>query len=68
MDRTDSVKQVGIIIDKNLTWHHQINNVAAKLNSSNALLSKLRQFVNFNTLKLIYHANFESHLNYSFPV
>ena len=61
---TDSVKYWGIIIDKNLTWCHQINNVAAKLNRANAMFSKIRHFVNFNTLKSIYLAFFKSHLNY----
>ena len=60
---TDSVKHLGIMIDKNLKWHHQTNNVAAKLNRANAMLSKIRHFVNFNTLKSIYHAILESHLN-----
>ena len=62
---TDSVKYLGIIIDKNLSWHHQISNVAAKLNRTNAMLSKIRHFVNFNTLKSIYQAILESHLIYS---
>ena len=38
---TDSVKYLGIIIDKNLNWHHQIRNVAAKLNRATAMLSKM---------------------------
>ena len=58
---TDSVKYLGIIIDKNLNWHHQINNIAAKLNRVNAMLSKIRHFVNFNSLKSIYQAILESH-------
>ena len=65
---TDSVKYLGILIDKNLNWHHQISNVAAKLNRANAMLSKIRHFVNFNTLKSIYHAILESHLNYLLKV
>ena len=32
------------------------------------MLSKIRHFVNFNTLKSIYHAILESHLNYSLTV
>ena len=46
---TDSVKYLGIIIDKNLTWHHQIKNVAAKLNWANKdilwILTLLSQFI-----------------------
>ena len=46
---TDSVKYLGIIIDKNLTWHHQIKNAAAKLNRANKdilwILTLLSQFI-----------------------
>ena len=55
----NSVKHLGIIIDNSLSWHHQINSVAAKLNRANAILSKIRRFVNFNKLKSIYHAILE---------
>ena len=62
---TNSVKYLGIKIDENLNWHEQINNVAVKLNRANAMLSKVRHFVNKKTLKSIYHAIFESRLFYS---
>ena len=61
---TDLVKYLGIIIDNNLTWHYQMNNVVAKVNRANVMLPKIRDFVNFNTLKSIYHAIFESYSNY----
>ena len=35
------------------------------LNRANAMLSKVRHFVDKKTLKSIYHAIFESHLLYS---
>ena len=34
-----------------------------KLNRANALLFKIRNFVNVNTLKTIYYAIFDSHIN-----
>ena len=58
---TDLVKYLGIIIDKDVNWHHQVSNVAAKLSRANAMLSKIRHFMNFNILKSIYHAILESH-------
>ena len=58
---TDSVK--------NLNWHFQISNAADKLNRANDMLPKTRHFfVNFNSLKSIYYAILESHLNYSLTV
>ena len=62
---TDSVKYLGIIIDKNLIWKHQDSDIAIKLNRVNALLFKISNFVNVNTLKTIYYAIFESHINYA---
>ena len=38
---TDSIIYLGIIIDKNLAWYHQMNNVAAKLNRASVILSKI---------------------------
>ena len=38
--------------------------VAIKLNRDNAMLCKVREFVNGRALKLIYHAIFDCHLNY----
>ena len=64
---TDSVKYLAIKIDENINWHQQINNVAVKLNRANAMLSKVRHFVDKKTLKSIYHAIFESH-SYLIPI
>ena len=61
---TDSVKYLGIQIDKRLTWKHQINRVALKLNKANAILSKLKHVLDIKTLRSVYYAIFESHLCY----
>ena len=45
-----------------------MNNVAAKLNKANAMLSKKINFVNFNTLKSVYHVILESYVNYSLTI
>ena len=65
---TDSVKYLTIKIDENVNWHQQINNVAVKLNKANAMLSKVRHFVDKKTLKSIYHAIVELHLFHSYHV
>ena len=58
----DSVKYHGIRIDENLNWKH-VTDIAIKLNRTNALLFKIRNFVNVNILKTIYCAIFDSHIN-----
>ena len=63
--QTSSVKYLGIKIDQYLNWQDHINNIANKLTKANAMLIKVRQFVNQRTLISIYHAIFDSHLNYT---
>ena len=47
---TPSAKNLEIKIDENLNWHHHINHIAAKLNCVNALLFKIRNYVNQKVL------------------
>ena len=63
--QTSSVKYHGIKIDKYLNWQDHINNIAIKLNKRNAMLYKVRQFINKRTLISIDHAIYDSHLNYT---
>ena len=50
---TDSVRYLGIKIDSKLNWKSHVN----------AMLYKVRDFVNPNILKSIYCALFETHIN-----
>ena len=59
------MKYLGVKIDEHLTWKPHIDGISTKLNKANAMLSKIRHFVDQKTLKAIYHAVFESHLHYS---
>ena len=43
---SNSVKYLGIKIDRFLHWHDQVNSIAVKLNKANALLLKIRNYVN----------------------
>ena len=43
---SSSVKYLGIKIDENLNWKDQQNYIAIKLNKGNAILSKLKKYVN----------------------
>ena len=62
---SQSVRYLGIKIDQNLNWKDHINDIAVKLNRANALLFKIRNFVNITFLKTIYFAIFDSHINYA---
>ena len=65
MEKTSSVKYLEIKIDQYLNWQDHINNIGIKLNKANGMLYKVRQFVSDRTLISIYHAMFDSHLNYT---
>ena len=62
---SNSEKYIALNIDRFLHWHDQVNSIAAKLNRANALLLKIRNYVNTKTLRNIYFAIFDSHLSYS---
>ena len=62
---TASVRHLGVKIDQHLTWQHHINDLSVKLNRANALLFKIRKFVDDKILRSIYFAIFETNLNYS---
>ena len=62
---TDSVRYLGVKIDSKLNWKSHVNAIATKLNRANAVLYKVRDFVNANILRSIYYALFELHINYA---
>ena len=53
------MKYLGIKIDENLNWKQQISNITIKLNTANAIISKLRYYIDRKTLKSVYHAIFK---------
>lgn len=57
---------MGIKINANLTLQHHINDVSNKLDRANALLFKVRKFVDNNILRSIYFAIFEFYLKYCY--
>ena len=61
--QTSSVKYLGIKSDHYLNWQDHVNNIAVKLNKANAMLYRVRKFVNERALISIYHGIFDFHLN-----
>ena len=58
------VKYLGMYIDPHLNWKYNTNILASKLTRSLGMLSKIRHYVNKDTLRSIYFAIFSSHLSY----
>ena len=58
------VKYLGVFIDENLNWKKHISKISTKLIKGNAILSKLRLFLNKDILLSVYYGIFHSHLTY----
>ena len=63
-----SAKYLGVHIDQHLSWNVQIKNLLPKLNGANGMLAKIRHSVSHQLLISIYHALFQSHINYAAQV
>ena len=59
------MRYFGVKTDGNLNWKDHIHDIAIRLSRARAPLFKIRNYVNFNTLKAIYFAIFDSHINYA---
>ena len=57
-------KFLGIWLDENLNWNAHTSKLIARLKRNTHLLSNHCNFLDTFTLKLIYHAQIQSHLNY----
>ena len=48
------VKYLGVLVDESLSWKHHIPHIASKIIISVGIISRLRHFVTFSTLRHIY--------------
>ena len=60
----DHVKYLGVLLDSNLSWKFQINNVALKISRTVGVVAHLRHFVPRTTLLNIYQSLILPHLTY----
>ena len=68
VEEKKSAKYLGVYIDNKLMFDGQRKHVLTRLQKSNAILAKTRHFVPKSTLRNIYFAHFQSHLDYGLPV
>ena len=59
-----SVKYLGIYLDNFLSWQKQEQDMRSRLSRAAGMLCKIRHYVNFDTLKMVYYGIFASILNY----
>ena len=58
------VKYLGIYLDNYLSWHQQEQDMRIRLSRAAGMICKIRHYVDFDTLKMIYHGIFSSILMY----
>ena len=58
------VKYLGIYIDRHLSWQQQEKDMHSRLSRAIGMLCKIRHFVKFETLRMIYYGIFSSILMY----
>ena len=49
----DHVKYLGVLLDSNLSWKFQINNVALKISRTVGVVARLRHFATYNPFKYL---------------
>ena len=64
----DSYKYLGVMIDKNLDWKSHVKYISTKISKACGALAKLRNCVNIDVLKNVYHALVHSYLRYGILV
>ena len=65
IERKDSLKFLGVLIDETLSWKNHIKILESKLACAIGLLYKSRPFLDLNSRKLFYFSFVHSHLSYA---
>ena len=65
IEKTDSLKYLGVNIDDKLSWKNHIDILSTKLSKICGIIYKLRHYVPLSSLKSVYYSLFHSHLQYS---
>ena len=58
------VKYLGVYIDRHLSWHTHEKDLHSRLSRATGMLCKIRHYVKFDTLRMIYYGIFSSILMY----
>ena len=62
-----SIKYLGVLIDKNLSWKHHIDAIAIKISKNVGLIAKLRHYVPRKILFNVYKSLILPYLTYGLP-
>ena len=62
--RVKHTRVLGVQVDEHLNWEKHIECIASKISSGIGAIRKLREFVDRNTLVLVYNALIQPHFDY----
>ena len=65
LKKTDNYKYLGIFVDDKLNWDIQVKTLCSKLSSVCGVISKVRHYLDRESLMLIYNSLFDSRLRYA---
>ena len=68
IQREKYVKFLGVLLDENLCWNYHISELSKKLSRTIGIFYKIRHFVPYEVLKLLYYSLFHSFLSYCIAV
>ena len=68
IDRANSVKYLGILVDSTLTWKPHVTKLSKKLARTSGIFFKIRHHVSHETLRLLYYPLFYSFISYGISV
>ena len=64
IERSSSIKFLGVMVDEHLNWKDHINIIENKLSKNLGLLHKAKQFLNAKAMKSLYFSFIHSYLTY----
>jgi len=62
--REHSIKNLGILLDENLTWKSHINAIENKVSNNLGIVRKAKPYLNIKPLKNLYFSFVHSYLTY----
>ena len=62
--KNKTVKLLGIMIDNELKFDEQLSDICIKANRKLIVLTKMRKYLDFNKVRLLFKSFFESHFKY----
>ena len=63
--RVESIKFLGVLLDKNLSWRDHIKYIENKIVKNVGLLYRAKLFLDKNSLLTLYYSYIHTYLNYA---